>query len=39
LARQLLVEGSRDEAIAEAAARNQVDLIIMGSHGRTGFRT
>ena len=36
-ARQLLVEGSPDEAIAEAAAREGVDLIIMGSHGRTGI--
>jgi nucleotide-binding universal stress UspA family protein len=36
-ARTLLVEGSPDEAIAEAAAQNQVDLIIMGSHGRTGI--
>lgn len=36
-ARQLLVEGTPDEAIAEAAAKNQVDLIIMGSHGRTGL--
>ena len=36
-ARQLLVEGSPDEAIAEAAAQNQVDLIVMGSHGRTGL--
>ena len=36
-ARALLVEGSPDEAIAEAAAQNQVDLIIMGSHGRTGL--
>jgi len=36
-ARQLLVEGSPDEAIAEAAAKNEVDLIIIGSHGRTGL--
>ncbi len=36
-ARALLIEGSPDEAIAEAAAREGVDLIIMGSHGRTGI--
>lgn len=36
-ARKLLIEGSPDEAIAEAAVQNQVDLIIMGSHGRTGL--
>ena len=35
--RTLLIEGSPDEAIAEAAEQNQVDLIIMGSHGRTGL--
>jgi nucleotide-binding universal stress UspA family protein len=26
-----------DDAIVQAALRNQVDLIIIGSHGRTGF--
>jgi universal stress protein E len=27
-----------DDAIVQAALRNQVDLIVLGSHGRTGFQ-
>jgi nucleotide-binding universal stress UspA family protein len=27
-----------DDAIVQAALRNEVDLIVMGSHGRTGFK-
>jgi len=33
----LLVEGAPDDAIVQAAGRHAVDLIILGSHGRTGF--
>ena len=36
-ARPILLEGTPDEAISEAAAREGADLIIMGSHGRTGI--
>jgi len=36
-ARLLILRGSPNEAISEAAKDNDVDLIIMGSHGRTGF--
>jgi nucleotide-binding universal stress UspA family protein len=35
--RSLILKGSPDEAIPEAATENGVDLIIMGSHGRTGI--
>jgi nucleotide-binding universal stress UspA family protein len=35
-ARSVLLEGHPDEAIPEAAERESVDLIIMGTHGRTG---
>ncbi len=36
-ARPLILKGSPNEAISEAAKKNEVDLIIMGSHGRTGI--
>jgi universal stress protein A len=36
-ARPILLVGTPDEAISEAAAREGADLIIMGSHGRTGI--
>ena len=36
-AQPILLEGKPDEVISEAAAREGVDLIIMGSHGRTGI--
>ena len=36
-ARPLLIEGSPDEVIAETAALEEADLIIMGTHGRTGM--
>lgn len=36
-ARPLILKGAPDEAIAAAAIKNEVDLIVMASHGRTGF--
>jgi len=30
--------GEPDEAIVEAAQKNRADLIVMGCHGRTGFK-
>jgi nucleotide-binding universal stress UspA family protein len=35
--RTLLVEGDPAAAILDAAARERVDLIVVGSHGRTGL--
>lgn len=34
---QLLVEGSTVDAIVESAAKRNCDLIVIGSHGRTGI--
>jgi nucleotide-binding universal stress UspA family protein len=36
-ARALILRGSPNGVISEAAKDNDVDLIIMGSHGRTGI--
>jgi nucleotide-binding universal stress UspA family protein len=36
-ARSLLIEGPPEEVIAVTAAQESVDLVIMGSHGRTGL--
>jgi nucleotide-binding universal stress UspA family protein len=36
-ARALLIEGPPEEVIAVTAASEAVDLVIMGSHGRTGL--
>ncbi len=33
----VMLQGQPDDAIVQAAIKNQVDLIIMGSHGRTGL--
>jgi nucleotide-binding universal stress UspA family protein len=35
---QLFVDGFADTALAEAARQLGADLIVVGSHGRTGFR-
>jgi nucleotide-binding universal stress UspA family protein len=35
-ARPLVLEGSPDEVIVEAARREGVDLIVVGTHGRRG---
>ena len=34
----LLAEGSASAAIVRAAKNNRVDLVVMGTHGRTGVR-
>ena len=34
----LLAEGSAAPAIVRAAKKNRVDLVVMGTHGRTGVR-
>ena len=34
----LLAEGSAAAAIVRAAKKNRVDLVVMGTHGRTGVR-
>jgi nucleotide-binding universal stress UspA family protein len=36
-ARTLLLEGVAAEQIVRAAKRNRADLIVIGTHGRTGF--
>lgn len=36
-AKQVIAEGRAAEAIMEYSEKNQVDLIIMSSHGRTGI--
>jgi nucleotide-binding universal stress UspA family protein len=35
--RGILLEGQAHERIAQAARRQRADLVIMGTHGRTGF--
>lgn len=35
--RGLLLEGQAHERIARAARRERADLLVMGTHGRTGF--
>lgn len=37
-ARGLLLEGAAYEAIARAAAKEQTDVIVIGTHGRTGLQ-
>jgi nucleotide-binding universal stress UspA family protein len=37
LAHTLVLTGMPDEAIAEAAREHTIDLIVIGTHGRTGF--
>jgi len=37
LAHTLVLTGVPDEAIAEAAREYTIDLIVIGTHGRTGF--
>jgi nucleotide-binding universal stress UspA family protein len=37
-AESLLLAGFADEAIAEAARERQADLVVVGTHGRTGVR-
>jgi universal stress protein A len=34
----LLAEGSASAAIVRAAKKNRVDLVVMGTHGRSGVR-
>jgi nucleotide-binding universal stress UspA family protein len=34
----MVLRGKPDEAIVKAAQAKQADLIILGSHGRTGLR-
>lgn len=36
-ARGLLLEGNAQERIVSAARRQHADMIVMGTHGRTGF--
>lgn len=36
-ARGLLLEGNAQERIVAAARRQHADMIVMGTHGRTGF--
>ena len=36
-ARAMLLEGVAHEQIVRAAKRQRADLIVMGTHGRTGF--
>jgi nucleotide-binding universal stress UspA family protein len=36
-ARGFLLEGLAHECIAQAARRKRADLVVMGTHGRTGF--
>jgi nucleotide-binding universal stress UspA family protein len=36
-ARGLLLEGAAHEAIRRAAAKERTDVIVMGTHGRTGL--
>jgi universal stress protein A len=36
-ARGLLLEGAAHEAIARAAAKDRTDVIVIGTHGRTGL--
>jgi nucleotide-binding universal stress UspA family protein len=36
-ARGLLLEGLPHESITQAARRKRADLVVMGTHGRTGF--
>lgn len=35
--RGMLLEGQAHERIAQAARRQRADLVVMGTHGRTGF--
>jgi nucleotide-binding universal stress UspA family protein len=36
-ARSILLRGSPFQAIADAAGNEHADLVVMGTHGRTGF--
>lgn len=36
VARPVVLTGNPDEAIAKAAEENEVDLVVMGTHGRKG---
>lgn len=36
--RTFLLQGIPDEALVQEAQKQEVDLLILGSHGRTGFR-